>query len=176
VITEDGNPALVALGDSQDLHAQLVPSAKGTPSQAVKVFQAGQAIFETEAGLPSPVFPLQGLWTYDGHWALEILYADQSTWTGQIFIDGKLINTAEGYTDAFGLQLLAGRPFFFYQRDGQIGYWYDGKEVNLGYDAIPHYLCCSESTLNPWQAQDLVTFFAAKGPIWYFVELGIFNQ
>jgi hypothetical protein len=172
----DGNPTLSALGDRQDISAVLISSGEGSQTQIVEIVRSGETIFKTSAGLPSPVLPLQGLWTYDGHWALEILLADEDTWAGQIFLDGELINDAEDYDEAFGLQLLGGQPFFFFRREGNIGYWYNGQEKNLEYDEILHYRCCSESTLNPIQAINMVAFFAAKDSIWSYVELGAFNQ
>lgn len=122
ISTNQGNPAIYSLGDSEDLLAVLVTSEQGQLEQTVRLLSGDKIIFETYAGLPSPVLPLQGLWTYDGHWALEILLADQNTWAGEIFIDGELVNELNGYDETFGLQLLAGKPFFFYQRNGHVGY------------------------------------------------------
>jgi hypothetical protein len=171
----DGNLAIASLGENGDLTAALF-TAPDTQEQTVKVVRGDREVFATSAGMPSPVLPLQGLWTYNGHWALEILLADQDTWAGQVFIDGKLVNDAQKYDEAFGFQLLAGRPFFFFSRGGKIGYSYDGRETDLGYDRIPHYQCCSESVQNPIQAKEMVAFFALRGETWYYVELGDFGK
>ncbi len=176
VVTVEGSPALSSLGESKDLQAVVVTASQGKPDQTVKVMRANEVIFQASAGLPSPAVPVQALWTYDKHWALEILYADETTWTGKIYIDGTLINDQKGYTDAFGLQLLAGKPFFFFSRNGQIGYSYDGKETELEYNQIPHYNCCAESEINPKPAQNMVSFFANKANTWYYVELGNFQK
>lgn len=173
--TVNGNPTIFSLGERSDMSAVLFTAEQGQPEQTVRVMDGGKTIFETDAGLPSPVLPLQGLWTYDGHWALEMLLADQSTWAGEIFIDGELVNEIKEYEEAFGLQLLAGKPFFFYQRNGRVGYSYDGQEFELDYDEVPHYRCCSESALNPVQAKNMVAFFALRGETWFYVELGDFN-
>jgi hypothetical protein len=175
VITVEGNPAISSLGDNGDLLAVLATSPDGGPEQTVRVLRDGMTIFETPAGLPSPVLPLQGLWTFDGQWGLEILFADQSTWAGEIFIDGNLVGGVNGYDEGFGLQLLAGEPFFFYSRDGHVGYSYDGQETDLVYEEIPHYRCCSESPLNPLQAESMVAFFAVREQTWFYVELGRFD-
>ena len=171
----EGNPSIRSLGESGDLLAVLVPAAPGSQAQSVRVLRGDQLLLETPAGLPSPVLPLQGLWTYDGHWALEILFADQDTWAGQVFIDGELVNERQGYDEAFGLQLIAGRPFYFFNRDGQLGYAYGGQEILLDYDQIPHYNCCGESSLNPLQAEQMVAFFGVQDDNWYYVELGDFS-
>ncbi len=173
--TVQGNPAIFSLGDSNDLQAVLFTAQQGQPDQTVRVMNGDKIIFETNAGLPSPVLPLQGLWTYNGHWALEILYVDQDTWAGEIFIDGELVNDQKGYEETFGLQLLTGKPFFFFRRGDKIGYSYDGQEFELEYDDIPHYRCCGESSLNPEQAKNMVSFFALREEIWFYVELGDFK-
>lgn len=172
VVTVEGSPAMSSLGESKDLQAVVVTASQGKPDQTVKLMRANEVIFQAPAGLPSPAVPVQALWTYDKHWALEILYADETTWAGKIYIDGTLINDQKGYDDAFGLQLLDGKPFFFYKRDGKIGYSYDGNETILGYNEIPHYFCCAETEYNPIQAENMVAFFAQKDNTWYYVELG----
>jgi hypothetical protein len=173
--TLHGNPALSSIGDDTGLTAELATASGNPPQQTALVWRGDQQIFSTDAGLPSPVMPLQGLWTYGGHWALEILYSTPDVWAGQVFIDGELINEANNYDEAFAFQLLDGKPFFFYMRGGQAGYWYDGQESDLGYSQIPHYNCCSESTLNPVQARQMVAFFAQRGQTWTYDELGVFG-
>jgi hypothetical protein len=175
VITIENNPALKASWGGSDLIATVFTDAENQPEQIVKVSSQGDTLLTTSAGMPSPVMPLQGLWTYGRHWALEILYATPEVWTGQIFIDGILTNEDKNYDEAFGFQMLADKPFFFYQRNGIIGISYDGQEAELGYTSIPHYLCCAESILNPIPAENMVAFFAQRNETWYYVELGDFR-
>jgi hypothetical protein len=176
VVSVDGNPAMRSLGETGDLIAQLVPSPEDPLRQTVKVYRGDEEILVVDAGMPSPALPMQGLWTYGGHWALEALYADADTWAGQVYLDGKLVNTLEGYDEAFGFQLLGGKPFFFYERDGRVGFSYDGQEADLGYGEVIHYRCCAESVLNPTQAENMVAFFARRDSTWYYVELGLFDK
>ena len=176
VITVQGNPAITSLGEGGDLLAVLVTAAQGQPEQTVRLLRGDKPIFEAPAGLPSPALPLQGLWAYDEHWALEILFSDQSTWAGKVFIDGELVNGLKRYDEAFGLQLLAGKPFHFYLRNGHVGYSYNGQETELDYDEVPHYRCCGESVLNPVQSQRMVAFFALREKAWFYVELGAFDR
>lgn len=172
VFTIEGHPAMNALGENKNLQAVVYTASEGQPLQTVKVMRDSETIFEAPAGLPSPAVPIQALWTYDGHWTLEVLYSDETTWAGRVFIDGVMVNEQKGYEEAFGLQLLDGKPFFFYKRDGKIGYSYDGNETILGYNEIPHYFCCAETEYNPIQAENMVAFFAQKDNTWYYVELG----
>jgi hypothetical protein len=172
----EGNPTIASIGDNDNLHAVVETSLQGEPEQTIRLFQDDTLIFETAAGLPSPVLPLQGLWTYDEHWALELLLSDQDTWSGEIFIDGELVNRILGYEEAFGFQLLSGKPFFFFNRDDQLGYSYDAQEFDLNYDEIPHYRCCGEDSLNAIQAKSMVSFFALRDQAWFYVELGNFTE
>jgi hypothetical protein len=170
----EGYPGMTSLGEGEMLIAVMRSDAENPPRQIVDLKRGDEVIFSTDAGLPSPALPQQGLWTYEDHWVLEILLAEGETWGGMIYQDGELINDLKEYEDAFGFQLLAGEPFFFYQKDGQLGYSYADQETELPYDNIPHYLCCAEDTLNPIQAEGMVAFFAQQGEKWFYVELGDF--
>ncbi len=149
---------------------------------AMQVARNGQVIETLQAGDSSPIGTLRGLWTYAGHWVLEIAYvtnhtgADNSILSeaaGRIFLDGTLLNERQNYQEAFGFQTMNGRPFYFFKRDGRIHVAYDGQEVLLGYAQIPHYGCCSAAALNPRGYEDGVTFFAQRDGRWYYVGIGI---
>ena len=172
----DGNPAIVSLGDSGDLVARLIPSPEDPVRSIAVLYRGEEEIFSADAGLPSPALPLQALWSYDGHWALEVLYADTETWAGHVYIDGELVNALKGYDEAFGFQLLDGKPFYFYVREGSVGISYAGEEADIGYDEVIHYRCCAESTLNPVQAVNMVALFAQRDGTWSYVELGRFGS
>ena len=128
-------------------------------------------IYRIDTGMGSPVTALRGLWTSDDHWVLETAYITPDSIGGRIVRDGILLNQALGYKDAFGFQLIAGRPFYFFVKDGRVGFSYDGRETRAGYTELPHYGCCSASELNPRQAQNLVAFFARRDGTWYYVEI-----
>jgi hypothetical protein len=174
----DGNPGISTSLDGKPLIAELFFTDDYLES-FVTVTLEGNEIYRIATGPASPVTSLIGLWTYNGIWALETVLintnTDQPFATGQISINGVLQNDSSGFQEAFGFQLLAGLPFFFFVRDGKIGYLLDDQETMLGYDEITHYNCCSESAMNPIQAQDMVAFFARKGDAWFYVELGKFN-
>jgi hypothetical protein len=173
---QENVPVMTSQGSGKTLTAVLLTSTSDAPRQIAEVRNGNEVIFSADAGLPSPAMPLQSLWSFDDHWVLEILYAEDEIWQGRIYRDGQLINDAENYQDAFGFQLLGGKPFYFYQREDGLGYSYDGQETPLPYEEIPHYGCCSATTLNPHPAENMVAFFAQTGEDWYYVELGIFSQ
>lgn len=169
-------PYMPSLGPGQSLTGVLGISSADPIRQTVNLMEGEETLFSIEAGLPSPALPMQSLWTYGDHWVLEILYAEEEIWQGQIYRDGSLINEELGYQEAFGFQLLAGKPFYFFQDESGLGYSYDGEETGLPYDEIPHYGCCSASILNPVHAENMVAFYAYTGDDWYYVELGEFSQ
>jgi hypothetical protein len=67
------------------------------------------------------------------------------------------------------------KPFYFFKKFGRLGISYDGREIPLGYAEIPRYGCCSAAALNPRSAENMVSFFAQRDGIWYYVEVGVFN-
>jgi hypothetical protein len=71
--------------------------------------------------------------------------------------------------------MMRGKPFYFFQEEGQIGFVYDGQEYFLGYTQIPHEACCSGAELNPISAENMVAFYAQRDGKWYYVEIGVFE-
>ena len=151
---------------------------------SVTLTRNGSRIYKIPVGDSSPISTLRGLWTYDNHWVLETAHVTNhaignmidSQATGQISVDGKLLNQRLGYQEAFGFQTMNGKPFYFFKQDGKIGVSYSNVTIPLGYSEIPHYGCCSAATLNPRVSQNMVAFFARKGNTWYYVEIGVFGQ
>jgi hypothetical protein len=124
---------------------------------------------------------LWGLWACDGHWAVETAWVDvvqsgnvfTSTATGQVVVDGVSLNDAFGYDETFSFQTLGGKPFYFFERQGVVGASYDGVDVPLGFDEVPHLLCCSAGAFNPEAHPNLVTFYGRKGDTWYYGEIAV---
>jgi hypothetical protein len=150
----------------------------------VVVTRQGQPIYQVAVGHASPITALRGLWAYDDHWAVEsAVVSDQGTGSqatsvalGVVAVDGQALNGPLGYDEAFGFQTLGGKPFYFYKKQGKVDAIYDGVYVPLGYDEIPHYNCCSASSLNPRAHPNLVTFYGRRGDTWSYGEIGVFDQ
>jgi len=138
----------------------------------VVVTYGGTVIYAVPLGRAGPMSKLRGVWAYDGHWYLEV--AD-SEGRGRVVRDGESLNERYGYEETFGFQLLHGSPFHFFRREGRIGVVYEGQEMLLGYESIPHYRCCSAAALNPVQAENMVAFFAERDGTWYYVEIGAYE-
>lgn len=150
----------------------------------VTVMRDGGEIYRISTGRGSPINALRGLWVYDDHWVLETAHVSETVKNnvathdvrGQIVQDGVLLNDLHGYEEAFGFQTINGRPFYFFERDSLVHAWYDGQEIPLGYESVPHYGCCSAGELNPQMWQHMVAFFGTRGETWYYVKIGVFDQ
>jgi hypothetical protein len=135
-----------------------------------------EEIYRIETGRGGAFDPLVGLWVYDQHWVLEAAPITPDGPVGMIIRDGVLLNELNGYEEMFGFQLMAGRPFFFFKQDGKIGFSFNGEIVEAGYEEIPHYKCCGIAPINPVVAQKMVSFFAERDGVWYYVEAGNFSK
>ncbi|MDD4043198.1 MAG: hypothetical protein PHR54_06830 [Anaerolineaceae bacterium] len=116
------------------------------------------------------------------HWYLEMAIQCKTSDgivscepTGEIFRNGVSLNQLNGYDETFGFQLLAGEPFFFFKKGDEYGLNYADEEVVLGFDEIAHHYCCGFSIYNPTHYEDMVTFFASKDGVRYYVEAGVFR-
>jgi len=149
----------------------------------VEVTRNDLLVMTVDAGVISPINNFRGLWVVGEQWFLEVAHVEEDPVDpnaafiirGEVFQDGESLNEKHGYDEAFNFQILDGKPFFFFDKDGEVGFSYDGRDTILGYTEIPHYLCCSASAFNPQAAEKMVAFFAAKGTQNYYVEIGAFN-
>lgn len=162
--------------NGQELHAiEQFDNNKAT----VFVQLDGKEVLSIDCGDISPINNLRGKWVSGDDWYVEIVYVD--AWSeeqfskGDIYKNGNSLNEVEGYDESFDFQILNGKPFYFFSKDGKLGFIYDGVEMDLDYDNIPHHLCCSASTNNPRHYSKMVTFFGSKNDTSYYIELGVFN-
>ncbi len=181
-----GQPLLAReLLNASPRHLDLVMRRANPLWHLVQVWQGDRSLYLISTGDVSPVDKLRAFLAYGDHWLLEVAYVAsyfdaatgliKDTVTGYVVQDGVLLNTPDSDEEAFGLQLLRGQPFYFYQRTGQFGIVYAGQHVPLGYDGVPHYGCCSNAMLNPIVRTNMVSFFARRGQTWYYVEIGAYG-
>jgi lipoprotein-anchoring transpeptidase ErfK/SrfK len=152
----------------------------GPEDGTVTLRQNGQIIFEVDVGDGSPIENFQRLLVEDGQWVLEVAHVTR--WmegttaygdiVGQVYRDGVSLNEQYGYDEIFGYQLLDDKPFFFYKLDGKVHLSYDGRDLPIWYDEVPHYRCCGPSLLNPDAAPNWVGFWGKRDGIWYYTEVG----
>ena len=153
-------------------------TASQGPAGTLQLVRAGQVIYSAEhrPAIPDPGFlGAVDFWRALGAGGSGQFPARQrpgTTPAGQVILDGVSLNQRYGYQEIFGFQLLHGKPFYFFRKDGKIGAVYAGQPVVLGYDSLPHYGCCSAGELNPRRSGSMIWFFAEREGAWYYVEIG----
>lgn len=163
----------------------VTEAVDGRGSMCIEVMLDDVVVFTAEAGDVSPISPLRGVWSFEGDWVLEYAYTEMTIEedenvvygdsTGQLVWNGDLLNEALQTDEIFGFQLMNHRPFYFFDKDGEVGIVFDGIVTPLGFDDVPHYGCCSAGILNPRQAQNMVAFFAERDARWHYVEIGVYD-
>jgi len=160
------------------LVANLVITAEAEQQAvAVQVVHGEEVIYTRPLGPVSPLNPLQGLWVIDGHWYLEVVEhvpGGEYYARGLIIQDGELLNDRLGYREAFAFTPLRGKPFYLFSAEGRIYASLAGETVDLDYDEVAHYGCCSAARLNPIKAENMLSFFARRDAQWFYVEAGIY--
>ena len=151
----------------------------------IEVLRDDEILYTGDGGDVSPISPLRGIWEVGGDWVLEYakitVAVDEAENTaasdakGQLVWNGVSLNEKDSLDEIFGFQTLNGRPFYFFEKDGEIGIVFDGKGTMLGFDRVPHYACCSAAELNPRPSPNMVSFFAQKTDTWYYVEIGVYQ-
>jgi len=153
---------------------------RASDSAEIVLQQDEITIFQIDGGDVSPISPLRGLWVDNEHWVLETAFvrnaidgsAIQSNAVGNIYQDGILLNEKYGYEEMFGFQLLDGKPFYFYKKDGKFLLSFNNEDLPIVYDEIPHYACCSGSELNPIAGNNWIGFWGKRDGVWYYIEIG----
>ena len=110
--------------------------------------------------------PVKGLWSWQGHWLLEV--------DGFLIRDGENLNERLGFEEIFGWQLLNGKPFYYFRRGPRVGISYDGQVLPVYYDDIVHYRCCEPAAFNNAGNEAMVWFYGLREGTWYYVEIGAY--
>ena len=142
-----------------------------------------EEVLSVNCGVGGPVDPLRGMWVIGEDWYAEVAHVELETdgngvkviTRGEIFVNGVSLNEQYGYDETFGFQPLDDKPFYFFAKDGQIGINYAGETYHLGFESVSHYACCSGAAFNPKAYLTMVTFFAQRNEVEYYVEMGLFS-
>ena len=171
----------VVVGENRiSVQMEWVNTQEGTAqfsATVIHISRNGEPIYNMDLGPFAVVYPLQGVWVYDEQWVVEAARVNnlRELPRGHIIVSGENLNDKNGYEEAFGFQTMAGKPFYFFMGAGNIGVNFDGQEINLGYERVQHYQCCSGGAYNPIVSQNMVSFFAQRQGTWYYVEIGIYQ-
>lgn len=138
-----------------------------------------EEVLSVNCGTVSPVSNLRGMWVIGEDWYAEVAHTTDPTVPnsprGEIFVNGVSLNEQYGYDETFGFQPLDDKPFYFFEKNGEIGINYAGESHQLGFESVSHYACCSGAAFNPKAYLTMVTFFAQGNGKNYYVELGLFS-
>lgn len=154
-----GNDAI-----SLEYDYQRIPRQSNDPA-LLQVKKNGQLIDTLSIDGTSPTRgPVRGLTAWNGHWILEL--------PDYVIQDGQSLNEQLGYSDSFTWRLLGEKPFYFYQKSGQIHTSYNDQTLPLTYDAVIHAPQVSTALLLEMKAySDGLLFYARRGDTWYYVTL-----
>lgn len=156
---------------------QLTATRIESDGEVSFTFKLGdEEVLSVDCGAVSPVDNLRGIWVIGEDWYAEVAHTNvpKSYW-GEIFVNGVSLNEQFGYDETFGFQPLDDKPFYFFAKDGQIGIHYAGETYQLGFESVSHYACCSGAAWNPKAYLTMVTFFAQRNEVEYYVEMGLFS-
>lgn len=142
-----------------------------------------EEVLSVNCGVGGPVDCLRGMWVIGEDWYAEVAHVELETdgngvkviTRGEIFVNGVSLNEQYGYDETFGFQPLDDKPFYFFSKDGQIGIHYARETYQLGFESVSHYACCSGAAFNPKAYLTMVTFFAQRNEVEYYVEMGLFS-
>lgn len=121
----------------------------------------------TPPNSPDAGYRIKGPWSWQGHWFLEV--------DGRVIMDGRDLNEELGYEQTFEWQLVAGPPFYFFQKGGKVGVSYAGQVLPQQYDEVIHYKCCSPTMFNVSGNGQMVVYYALCDGTWYYVEAGVYE-
>jgi hypothetical protein len=131
--------------------------------QRVTATQNGKLLISVDCGSILDLNPIQATWVYQTHWILELYRNTNGYYHYEIFQDGISMNEIHRYDSSFGFQILGGKPFFFFKKNGKLGFSYQGREHLLNYDDIFYSSCyCEIRNSNPIQYENAVIFYALR--------------
>ncbi len=128
----------------------------------------------------SPMHTDWGILCYAGDWYMplrltvdidpdpnvtNIVYTDR-TYRNQSDYDAE-----KGYLRSFGYSIIDNKLFYFYQKESGYGISIGLEDIDLGFDDIPFGYVGEYNEINPFYADDLITFFGHRDGKWYYVEL-----
>ncbi|RQW00452.1 hypothetical protein EH220_00375 [bacterium] len=86
-----------------------------------------------------------------------------------ILLNGRDQAESLDYDNGYSVNYLLDKPFFFLERDGKRGYWYDGEAITTNYDMFFHDQCCSPAMWNPYFTKAGFELYAHRDSHWYLV-------
>ena len=96
---------------------------------------------------------------------------------GTIYRNGITLAEEYGYDETFKPAIFQEKLFFFFFKDGQLGFRWGDHEQILPYTDISRYICCMAGlSLNPTVYENAITFYAEKDGHWYYLIISRFGE
>jgi len=144
----------------------LLPG-RGFDGSHYQLWKGEEQIFEFAAiHVVSP--PVKGVWSWQGHWLMEI--------DGFLIQDGQNLNEQLSLEEIFGWHLLDGKPVYYFRKGPRVGISIDGQRLPVYYEDIIHYLCCETGMYNPAWNERMLWFYGFRDGVWYYVEIGNYDN
>jgi hypothetical protein len=112
--------------------------------------------------------PVYALLEWQGRWGVEFL--------DQVIVDGASLNEQLGYRQIFNWREVHGQLFYFFTQGRRVHVSYAGQTLPQTYDEVVHNQCCEPSFFNVHTYADMVAFYALKDGVWYYVEMGVYEE
>lgn len=147
----------------------------------------GKKVYETELADLASIPGFVQNWSYDNHWAIEIIpypfpnktalatnfFSGGSVSIADVIVDGISIRRTNKYKEVFGFQLLAGKSFFFFRTDNGVGVSYDGQTSDILFDDVLYRNYWSGFDSDPVQYENSVLFRARNIDVEYCSWIGV---
>lgn len=91
--------------------------------------------------------------------------------TNRTLRNGTNYDAAKGYLRSFGYSVIGQKIFYFYEKENGFGISLDLVDYDLGFDEVPYGYPEQYKALDPYLADDLISFFGHRDGKWYYVEL-----
>jgi hypothetical protein len=87
-----------------------------------------------------------------------------------LLVNGEEPASPQRYDKAYHANMIQGHLFFFFERNGQWGWCYDGEETVTDYDLFFHDQSSSPGMWNPYFFTNGFELFARRNSVWYLVR------
>ncbi len=136
-------------------------NAAGTEDYSIRKEGQEAPVYTFKADLITSS-PIHGFFSMGDSWVVEC--------SDHVVIAGKDLGAANGYAKVFNYRLLAGKPFYFFQKGDKVEMSFDGQTLSRQYDLVLHNNCCESGIANPSTSEIAVRFFAQRDGQWYYVS------
>ena len=112
-------------------------------------------------GLQKPLYPN------------EVAYANNPGSEIGVVAGSQPLEAGKLAADMFGLQSIAGQPFYFYNSGDLVHLNYAGHDLAYTYDQVVHNNTAGNAIFNPGGTGQVSWFYGLRDGLWYYVEVGM---